>query len=128
MQTLIPCTSRSGRSSHESILVNPNELQSWYGFSGPYQIAKTCIAVDPAEEWTILLEDGPSRVCLLCSSDVDCTVMPVVDLVAILGHGVTLSPWQKLYFRTNGVSGVYVTFLLDCANFSNSEYTKNICS
>lgn len=120
MQSLIPCTSRSGRNNHECILVNPNELQSWYGFSGPYQIAKTCISVEPSDDWSFVLEDGPSRVCLLCSADVDCTEMSIVDIVAILGHAVTLSPWQKLYFHTSGYSGVYVTYLCDCSGIENA--------
>lgn len=119
MQSLIPCTST--RNGHESILLNPNELKCWYGYSGPYQIAKTSIPVEPTEEWSILLDDGQHRVCLLCSSDVDCTTTPVVDLVAALGHGVTLFPWQKLYFRTDGYSGIYVTYLLDAVNPSASD-------
>lgn len=116
MQSLIPCTSRSGRNSHECILVNPNELRCSYGFSGPYQVAKTCISVEPSENWSILLEDGPNRVCLLCSSDVDCTKKPIIDVVSVLGHALTLSPWQKLYFHTSGYSGVYVTYLLDLSD------------
>ncbi|WP_263406932.1 hypothetical protein [Salinimonas profundi] len=44
----------------------------------------------------------------------------MIDLVAILGHGVTLSPWQKLYFRTSGYIGVYVTYLCDCSGIENA--------
>ncbi len=120
MQSLIPCISRSGRNSQECVLVNPDELQSWYGFAGPYQIAKTCISVEPTEDWSIVLEDGANRVCLLRSSNIDCTETPMIDLVAILGHGVTLSPWQKLYFRTSGYIGVYVTYLCDCSGIENA--------
>lgn len=118
MRSLIPCTSKSGRNNNESILLNPNELMSWYGFNGPYHIAKTCIPVEPSEEWSILLDDGQHRVCLLCSSNIDCAKTPVVDLVAALGHGITLCSWQKLYFCTNGYIGIYVTYLLDYIDVS----------
>lgn len=113
MKSFIACTSKSGRSNRESILLNPSQLSEWYGFGGPLKVVKTKIAVKPEEQWSIILDDGQNCVTLLSSSDINCEKSTVIDLVAELGHGLTLTPWQKLCFRTDGYCGIYVTYLID---------------
>lgn len=113
MNSLIPITSTTIPNRREAILLDPAHLQGWFGYQGGFQIAKTHISVGAEDIWTISLEDCGRNTILLRSSDVKTPKAPSIDLIETLGYQVTLTHWQKLIFRTDGLLGACVTFLID---------------
>ncbi len=90
---------------------DPNELilldSKWLSFNrnieGPFTIAKTKFMVEEGAEWTAFLGDG-SKWTVLLSSDESESIESPINIIEILGHKLTVMPWQSLIVRSKGFS------------------------
>lgn len=92
-------------------MINASQLTEWHGMAPPHTIAKTQITVDKSDKWFIYLEDNGQRSLLASWKDERVCRSSAVDLVAILGHRLTVMPWQKVIFKTDSICCNYLTFL-----------------
>ena len=117
MNSYIPIRSTPGRDQSEIYLLHPGQLRDSYGFVGPFTIVKTQISVDPDDEWWISLIDDGMQSTLISSNNEQIDNSVGIDLTALLGHGITVMPWRRITFNTNGYSAlcdVYFPVLLNC--------------
>ena len=95
----VPAHRRTGLNG--LVLIDVGRLAFLYGIGNerPVVVTKTSLQGDFSDGWCWYLEEFGTRTTLLKSADVDISPdAETVDLIALLGHGLTLMPQQKLVF------------------------------
>lgn len=107
--TAVPAHERKGLNG--LVLIDISRLAYSYGLANdrPVVVTKTSLSGDFSDGWCCYIEEFGTRTILLKSADSD--VSPEsdnIDLIGLLGHGLTLMPQQKLIFacprRCDGVA------------------------
>ena len=111
MNSLIPICSKTCQIETEACLLNPQQLLELYGFEGPHTVEKIKIITEEGEKWRIFLEEDGLCTGLIAWNDVGVEKYKLLDLHLILGHNLTIMPWQKLIFKSNTECGKYLTFI-----------------
>jgi hypothetical protein len=107
--TAVPAYERKGFSG--LVLIDISRLAYSYGLANdqPVVVTKTSLSGDFSDGWCCYLEEFGIRTILLKSADTDISPESEnIDLIELLGHGLTVMPPQKLIFacprRCNGVA------------------------
>lgn len=87
----------------ELVLLDSKWLSFHRSIEGPITIAKTRFSIDDGVQWVALLGDG-SRWTMLISSDEIETITSPINIIDILGHKLTVMPWQSLIVRSEGIT------------------------
>lgn len=88
---------------NELVLLDSKWLSYHRNIEGPFTIAKTKFSIDEGAQWTAFLGDGSGWTVLLSSDDIEPVTSPI-NIIDILGHKLTLMPWQSLIVRSEGIT------------------------
>lgn len=112
--TAVPAHERRGLNG--LVLIDISRLAYSYGLANdqPVVVTKTSLSGDFSDGWCCYLEEFGTRTILLKSADTDSSPdSENIDLIELLGHGLSVMPQQKLIFacprRCNGVA--YIQFV-----------------
>lgn len=99
--TAVPAYVRKGFNG--LVLVDISRLSFLYGVphDRPVSVSKTALHGDFTDGWCFYLEEVGTRTALIKSSDTDHN-SKAIDLIELLGHGLTVMPSQKLVFACTG--------------------------
>lgn len=112
MQSLIPIPSDQINQFTE-MLIDPNRLLHQYGFCGGFRVLKTEIFTS-CKEWEVQIVTGHSVRTIFSSDQIEKnSCSKPFDLAKLLGHGVSIMPWQKLQVRFNNGSGLAISYIED---------------
>lgn len=112
MKSFFPIISSEG-GLFTAILVHAENISNQLGYDNLLKVAKTNVVVHPEDEWEFILLDRTQEVALLSSSDIEVSKPTNIDLIAILGHQISLASWQILCLKSDVDRGLYVTYLAD---------------
>lgn len=111
--TAVPAYERRGLNG--LVLIDISRLAYSYGVANdrPVVVAKTSLSGDFSDGWCCYLEEFGTRTILLKSADTDISPEAAnIDLIELLGHGLTVLPQQKLIFacprRCDGVAYIQI--------------------
>lgn len=97
--TAVPAHERRGLNG--LVLIDISRLAYSYGLANdrPVVVTKTSLSGDFSDGWCCYLEEFGTRTILLKSPDADISPESEnIDLIELLGHGLTVMPQQKLIF------------------------------
>lgn len=97
--TAVPAHERRGLNG--LVLIDISRLAYSYGLAHdrPVLVTKTSLSGDFSDGWCCYLEEFGTRTILLKSADTDISPESEnIDLIELLGHGLTVMPQQKLIF------------------------------
>lgn len=99
---------------NELVLLDPQWLAFQRNLYGPFRIAKTRIFIEAGQKWSALMKDGKRCDSLVDSDDIEPVLSPI-DLISLLGHRISVMPWQSLVIRVEGsnISKNGMTFIED---------------
>lgn len=107
--TAVPAHERRGLNG--LVLIDICRLAYSYGLANdrPVVVTKTSLSGDFSDGWCCYIEEFGTRTILLKSADTDISPKSEhIDLIELLGHGLTVMPQQKLIFacpsRCEGVT------------------------
>ncbi len=103
MLNLTPIPAYRSRNAGELVLLDPSRLSEWFGLENkqPKIVCKTTISGDFSAGWSLFIQENGSNTRLTGAdfgSEDDTTPL---DVIAILGHNLSIMSWQKLIFRCN---------------------------
>lgn len=103
MRYLMPINSHSISETNEIILLNPRTLGDWYGVRTtlPIFVARTSITGDLNEGWSLQIKDYCGRRVLIDSKQFENPMNDNLDVIQLLGHGVSLMLGHELIFSLN---------------------------
>lgn len=102
--TAVPAHERRGLNG--LVLIDISRLAYSYGLANdrPVVVTKTSLSGDFSDGWCCYLEEFGTRTILLKSPDADISPESEnIDLIELLGHGLTVMPQQKLIFVCSGI-------------------------
>lgn len=112
--TAVPAHERKGLNG--LVLIDISRLAYSYGLANdrPVVVTKTSLSGDFSDGWCCYLEEFGTRTILLKSADADISPESEnIDLIELLGHGLTVMPQQKLIFACpQSCTGVTYIFLV----------------
>ena len=112
MQSLIPIPSDSVDKNTE-MLVDPKKMACLYGYNGVFKILKTEIYTS-CKDWDVqLVTDGNARTIFSSSQLGKAKCCEPFNLPKLIGHGLSIMPWQKLRIKFNEGSGSAISYIED---------------
>jgi hypothetical protein len=118
--TAVPAYERRGLNG--LVLIDISRLAYSYGVANdrPVVVTKTSLSGDFSDGWCCYLEEFGTRTTLLKSADTDISPdSENIDLIELLGHGLTVMPQQKLIFacprRCSGLTYVDLRLAASCS-------------
>lgn len=97
--TAVPAHERRGLNG--LVLIDICRLAYSYGLANdqPVVVTKTSLSGDFSDGWCCYLEEFGTRTILIQSADADISPESgIIDLIELLGHGLSVLPQQKLIF------------------------------
>jgi len=113
MQSLIPIPSDQ-INQFTVMLIDPNRLLHQYGFNGGFRVLKTEIFTS-CKEWEVQIVTGHSARAIFSSDQIgkNNKCSSPFNLAKLLGHGISIMPWQKLQVRFNNGYGSAISYIED---------------
>lgn len=106
MLNLTPIPAYRSRAEGELVMLDPSRLYEWFGLENkqPKIVCKTTISGDFSAGWSLFIQENGSYTWLTGADFGTGEDTTPLDVIAILGHNLSIMSWQKLVFRCN--SGV----------------------
>lgn len=111
MSALIPIPSTSCDNENAICLLDPAQLFSRYGIDGLTTIVQVKVWIEAGDDWWIGLEEEGSRATLLDPTYYAVEQTGTIDVIATLGHQITILPGQRLIFQSDSWARPCISYI-----------------